>query len=590
MAEPLRKRRLGRVGAELRAVDGVEENHGLVFVTHHSHRPGRFDLCTFISGDDRPAGSQWSGPFSGRPELARQLAPAIFQIYRDAPAPTVYRVIFTLRTYWRLFDKFEAIAPVNSVADLNDLHGAFQMREGIGRTYTGTFLKIANQARQTIGLPPLYWPVKEDGVRHAELPDHKAVAAIYQRLKHDVYAALARWRQEQSQFGHCFPTKLEVQKVFLLFLLRTGWNPQTALDLDVHSECVFPHPTSPDHHIVRSVKARGNTEQVAIGLEKSKLSPGNLVRIMIEHTRWLRDETLVKLKLADSEFSAAAPADQPELRRHIAELRRISITPWVYATQDAQPSALNQSYSMHKGKPLMQLLIREINATGNFPFLIPDSIRPTDLRDAYVGFAYQQSGYSWMVAKLAAGHKSIASVKHYLRQRQWKAFGEQKVAAFQSALWSEIQERRVIDPAVLFALVERGEITEQQRLRWLEHKDRTRVGVGCRDFRNPPRRLVPDHVSGTGCRVQRCMLCPLAVVFPDSIDHLARRLAELQHIHQSIPLQAWIESSFDEELINTESALQLFDGAKVEERLSYWRTAIAKGWHVPLQMEGEYAS
>lgn len=377
--------------------------------------------------------------------------------------------------------------------------------------------------------------------------------------------------------------------------MRTGWNAQTALDLDVEGNWRAPHPTSPEHHLIRSTKTRGNTEQVAVGLEKSQTSPGRLLDVLLERTAPLR--ALVKKKLSALEAQyRIAPSE--ELRLEIAEIRARSKSPWLFVDVSRQNTVLCltlKTYGLLQRQSVLRLWIREMNAKtltsskANKPFLVPETFTISDFRDAYVDFAYEASGFNWLVAKLAAGHPSLNSLKDYLRKRRWKAEGEKKVSAVQEALWKEITERRIVDPVFLRALVDRGTISEEQRQRWLDHKDRTRVGTGCRDFKNPPKSVAPEHVPGTGCRVQRCTLCSHAIVFQDSISHLARRLSELETLREKLPLITWLQSSFLEEVEATEAALSLFDLAKVRELTQHWHAEIASGRHTVLQFEGAYA-
>jgi hypothetical protein len=228
-------------------------------------------------------------------------------------------------------------------------------------------------------------------------------------------------------------------------------------------------------------------------------------------------------------------------------------------------------------------------STGDsIPHLVSPSLNVSDLRDSFISFAYRNSGYQWLVAKLAAGHSSLGALTDYLRKHRWRAHGEAQVRKLQSALWSEIRERQVVDPAILHALVQRGEVSDVQRQRWLDHKDRTRVGMGCRDFYHPPREIAPEHKEGSGCRIQRCTLCRHGIVFSDSIELLARRLAELTWLRARIPLMSWIESSFPDELESLEATLELFDKTKVLSASESWKREIEGGRHRVLDQEGSY--
>lgn len=574
MVEPQRKK--PSASSNVRPIYPARSAHSLVLVTTHAVRPARLDLRSFRDGDPRPAGKVWKGPMAGRPKLIAQLLPAIRTHYQDAPKKTVGRVLHVLRTYWRLFDRHAAVAATKDVADINDVHGAIQLREGIDRADTQVFLLLVNDARTTLGLPRLFWPLREKQTGSAELPSRKHVARVYHFVKRRAYQAIDRIELALQQQVDPVLTMDEVWYLFLLFVLRSGWNRQTAMNLDIES-CLLPHPTSTAHHVVRSIKARGNTEQIAIGLEKSVLSPGNIVRFLIKATAGLRQQVQRQLdKLGP--VPTTGESDNRRLLR--AKLGLMLKTPWLFSGRSG-PTMLGESRVL---KPILL----EINASLPVEQHLSESMTLGDLRDAYIAFAYEYSGYSWIVAKIAAGHKGLESLKSYLRQRQWKAHGERKVLRFGDAMWSLINERRVVDVAVLHAMVERQEVNQEQVDRWLAMKDRTRVGTGCKDFKHPPTHIAPNHVTNTGCRIQRCTLCPHAILFQDSIDLLARRLAELTTLKERIPLSTWMESSFPDEFEATEHHLRRFEARLVQSRVEHWRGAIATGQHRILHLEGSY--
>lgn len=580
MVEPTRKRDLGQTGGGVTLLPKQKKRQALVFVSHHPERPGKLDLRSFRDGDQRPKGKLWLGPFKGRPRLIAELAPVIERYHLASPAHTLDRVKLMLRCFWRLFDRHEGLAPVRSIADITDLHGALQLREGVDRGMTSPFLIIVNLARREAGLTRLSWPVNEDKQHTSELPSRRHVALIYHYLKRKAYKTIDRIDSTLANGVPAAPDQSEVFNLLVLFLLRTGWNRSTAMALDLGT-CIAQHPTSTDHHVVRAVKTRGNTEQAAIGLEKSVLSPGNLLRFLGRATHGLRAQVQHEI---DRLRSSPDLSDPDQWRMKLAQLEGLVSSPWLCEIRRGLGvTTISPTLSMRS-------IVREMNEAAEPEFRVPETITVSDLRDAYIGFSYEYSGYSWMVAKIAAGHKSLRALKAYLRQRQWKEHGEKKVRLFGESLWTLIEQRQIVDPAILHAMVERGQITEGQVQRWLAHKDRTRVGTGCTDFRNPPRRLSPEHVEGSGCRVQRCVLCEHAIVFPDSADHLCRRLAELKSIQTTIPLTAWLESSLPEEMEITEATLNRLDPDTVARCLTFWTSEIEGGRHRPIDMEGSYAT
>lgn len=595
--------------------------------------------------------------FKGRPTLVAELAPYYRVILATAPKNTVNSAVHALRLWWRLFDRLQELAPVSEAAHINELHCALAVREGIRRRDFHWLLRPLNLVRNDAGLPDLHVELPHDPPVQSSLSDKRAIAVIYQDLKFRLRACFSRFEEadilaasgrvlnplETAETNNSegdvhatyraylkasgkhlainvpglfltrkytsklnslalpvfglYPRKADVQAALLLFLIKTGWNAQTAIDLDIKGSWLRPHPTSSQHHLVVSIKSRGNTEQIAVGLEKSELSPGRIVQRLLERTRPLR--AFIEAQL-DTEQQKLQKIQSDEQHIEVAKLRRLAQSPWLFVdcTRDNSILALDlNTYRTISHEPVLRQWIRERNEREQSlaskqidkkVYLIPESITISDFREAFIAFSYEGSGYNWLVAKLAAGHTSIESLKTYLRKRQWKAYGERQVASFQEAMWSEIRSRRIVDPAILRGLVERGVVTEVQRLRWSAHKDRTRVGTGCKDFQNPPIQISPEHVKGCGCRVQRCTLCPHAIVFEDSLEHLARRMAELEVLQGQVPLTAWYQSTFPEEVEATRTTLELFEPNKVDAVKKFWLREIQDGRHVVLQFEGIY--
>lgn len=399
--------------------------------------------------------------------------------------------------------------------------------------------------------------------------------------------ATAVKKRAEALYG-LYPSMLDTQYLLYLFILKTGWNATTALAIDIE-DYLTPHPIASTHHVIHSYKARGNTEQIAIGLNKSLLSPGGILSLIIERTKPLRERLISNLRQLYT--IRKNDGSNPKLDSEIKRLESEKSSPWLFiGISSAEPRALTNFNCLlvtdgHTQTSGLRLIIRDINQARSVDKHLSYDITLTSLRDSYISHEYETSGYSWLVAKLAAGHKSMESLKSYLASRHFKAHGDRKVKQLTNILWSEIRLHRCVDPAILRARMDRGELTEAQRLTLTS---RTRVGTGCSDFENPPKYLAPNHNDGDGCRIQRCTLCHHAVLFDDSYEFLARRVAELEHIHRNIPFVSWSQSSYQLELDNAMAALSQFDNKLVQSRIDFWKGEIEAGRHRPILQEGDY--
>lgn len=622
MAEPIRKREKAHGGAGptsdvlLRRENPSHQNNPLIFLTTHETKPHLFDLTEFAEGANGPRRAlnqwHWKGNFRGRRELIHELAPSIRLLHGSSSTSTGRRVEGALRELWRLLDLCDAlpgIEPLRSVRDFTEMHEAMQMRHRCDGEKAEAFIRIVNAARASLGLHRLSWTASS---RAGPAPCKdglglRQTGAIYTVLKNRVRRLYAEWDSNPS----AVPSKSDARNVLYFQLVKTGWNEGTALAIDI-DDFVRPHPTDPQRELLHAIKARGDTEQIAHSMCKSEWSPANLVRKMIERTLPLRRTLRVRLETLQGEIGAQCHLwDEKTVARkklEAANLRNSIRSPWLHVAKPFSASAAEYTpedsgwaiaalsiqdtgrrpgSGPNAGKTALDLLIEEANV-----LLKPEEkiqrITLSDLRDAFIGFSYERHGYQWLVAKLAAGHSSIKAAISYLRKHRYKQRDEGMVRRLGNGLFDEIRTYRIVDPAILFALVQRGVVTPEQRARWLAGKDRTYVGMGCLDYRNPPKSISPDHVQGNGCRVHRCSLCEHAVAFEDSVDGLARKRAELAYLRESMPLPAWLASSFVDEFERTDGYLVRFDAQTVRVRVGFWAKEIAEGRHVPLQFEGDH--
>lgn len=567
--------------------------------TTHSVRPGEINLHEFAHGVSESQlykRRNLTTGFSPRPELIAELAPYIKICSANAPIATVQNINPSLRCWWRIFDECDEIAPVRTLKDLNEIHNAAFLRKGSGSykhfRSVMTFIRVA---RHELDLPPLYWNAPQRPAPMKGVVNQRTVSLIYHCLKRRCFEVLQRYSDEPARR----PSRSDITDAFMLFLLRTGWNVQTALDIDVTVDrdgtlsCLSPHPTSRDHHIVTSRKARAQgRDQFALGANKSQLACGNLLQALVNQSAGLRTSLSVDLVGLTVQLSSVHPADRDTLVARIKNMKAMIRSPWLFEksprpSSPSEISHLTSSFASTVGSRYMAAITRAVNESLQPSAKKIKRIAISDLRDAYIEAQYERSGYSWLTAMLAAQHGSIDSVAVYLRKRQYKAHSEKRFLSVTEKMWESVIHRKAIDPTWIAGKLEGA--TATQLTRWQEGKDRTRVGMGCRDFYNPPKATSPSHVTGTGCRTQRCTLCPNGIVFTDSLKHIARRVEELLHIQSSISVMSWSQSTFPEEMETALKILQeVFEAATVRTWRAYWSEQIRNGSLLPLSIEGVY--
>lgn len=172
----------------------------LRFRTQHPTKPTDVDLTVFATGQvkARGTGRLRNGPFTGRPELIEQLAPALEDRLSPLAAKSVFQHLQALRTWWRLLDSLEREAPnapsVTSVAQLGELHRQRAMDDGMSRLPFGNFLLHVNNTRLALGLKELVWqrPAERYGGGRT-LPPEWQSSMLRRELKHGWFAIVDRW-------------------------------------------------------------------------------------------------------------------------------------------------------------------------------------------------------------------------------------------------------------------------------------------------------------------------------------------------------------------------------------------------------------
>lgn len=353
---------------------------------------------------------------------------------------------------------------------------------------------------------------------------------------------------------------------------------------------------------MRGFKARGGTEQFTDGLFKSLGSPGTILQTLIKRTEPLREKLRKDLQSRQTELSrlrsqSAEQADIDATLKAIHDMQHGIRSPWLYTEAKSSAGTINwlKDSNYHKlgaSKIFLECLISNVNrqqpADQQLAILLAG-----DFRDAFAAYSYLSTGGSVLSVMRALGHRRPSSTQGYLDNTLINERSQAVFRAFSQSLWDEIKVHGRADPTILAQWSRGGQVTEEHRQRLVDYRGlrRSRMGVGCKDPTHPPKAIDPSFVAqgASMCRVQRCMLCiEHAVIFPDSLPGLVKRLTELRHIKTRMPLQTFNESSFDTELENTELALLGFDPAEVEKHVNHWEQQINRGKHRIIDLEGAY--
>lgn len=184
----------------------------LYFWTHHPTENYAVNLHPFADGEfenPHPSGKHvgtWKGAYTGRPNLIAELAPAIqASVYRLTNGGAVgYEA--SLRAWWRLFEAFENTKLANgqhppqieSVANLNELHGAFAYQNGLTKEAFTRLIVIINNTRRLMKLPVLFWQIPVRAHRERKLVSDDQAKEIKIALKQDWERVRKTWARNDS--------------------------------------------------------------------------------------------------------------------------------------------------------------------------------------------------------------------------------------------------------------------------------------------------------------------------------------------------------------------------------------------------------
>ncbi|MGQ7939614.1 hypothetical protein [Paraburkholderia sp. D1E] len=399
-----------------------------------------------------------------------------------------------------------------------------------------------------------------------------------------------------------YPDSYDIRVAFHLCLANTGWNAAVLLDLDVNQDIVEPHPKDPSRYLLRGNKNRGHSEHVSEGLFKSQGSAGVILQTLIARTQPLREHLMKELNALKLEYGrlhadGASEALRAACWKRIASLEQGVRSPWLYVTPgttSVEWLASTDDYSRGLTREVrggfLAELITNLNARQPSDKQI-SMLKAGDFRDAFAGYAYRVSGGMVLYVMKVLRHKHLKTTLAYLDNTFINEESVKLYRMFSESFWDEIRVHGRVDPTILAQRSQAGSVTDDERRRLQEYRTlrRSRIGVGCKTPTSPPKHIAPDFVvdGKSMCSVHRCTLClEGAVIFPDSLPGLAKRMAELRHIEANMSAVAFLESSFGEEMRNTEFALKHYDQQEVASLIAEWEQKIRSGTHRVVDLDG----
>lgn len=562
---------------------------------HNGGRPYWADLSGFVGGDWGPQPRadgvpiRWSGDFQGRRSFAYSFAEVL--VKERPPKLTFEKYGFALRTFFRFLDDIDFDQSIGGVHELRDVHGV-QLRSWLTRHGLGNYTVILNvltKMRSDPGLRPLVWQTDEGWRRtrsERTSPTVKAIVRLYRAVKKEAGQAKtrrpagSRAAQAGSKKASGAPGQHDTALFVWIFLLKTGWNLGTVLSIDISNpDWAQDDAAKPGYVTIQGYKERAAAFQTTTSRTVPEWDPYRVVQYMLEWTKPLR--AVVRGRLAKAE-RRSKERPSPKVDTEVARLKEVLKSPWLYrrAVKGRTDVLAFEHRDCTDLNRRVRTLARRHGLLKSHPEL--KEMMTSAARRTWIGEAYERSGFDIVVAKALAGHRDLSTTQRYVRTRHFRNAARERFRTVQDAVFEDLSAGKPFDATRVRLMVEQGKITEEQACRLLDIRARTRVGMGCLEPRNPPRKVAPRHRAGTLCAVQRCTGCAHGVAFEESLPYLARRLVELRLIQERLPDVSWSGSSFEAEAASTEKTLAGFDSARVLDAMNEWDGRFSRGEaHVP---------
>lgn len=358
--------------------------------------------------------------------------------------------------------------------------------------------------------------------------------------------------------GANVPSSLEVAASVMMVSMETGWI-DTVWGIDLKEEwyslrrgASTEQLAKTDSVVLQATRPKTSIRQRAIGAAGSKFRSFQLIMDLLERTEFLRECLRERRQLLEKK------KPDRQVRAEIVEIDIRLRSPWLYYTgKGTGATAVGLGKAGTIGSNLETLKAKTIETLspdrGHDESLVTaiNALRWSDMRDAFATHIYDASFGNIFLVKRALGHREVATTRIYLRQKRQLRERFSLVSKLTNVILTEVGANWTIDPTILHMRVNDPNFSEADRERLFF---RTRLGMGCANPRAPDKDLAPNHVEGTDCFVQRCILCRQGFIFSDAYADLADRHADLIWLRKKTLPDRWLTSNLSWELEAIEKA------------------------------------
>ena len=496
-------------------------------------------------------------------ELSQRFAKtAILQI---SPPAFIYR-------YPNLVIQDDYLSPAPGGLTLSPI--AVQYRTAIISSVLRRTLALGNKGSATTGVP-----------LHALLKESKLLAAagwvdhVYHNRKNQYLHANDRTEEalsrchsyiagydakrlgitEQHQFLHrALPTKDELQCAFALFLLRTGFNSSTALEI-LPGKWHRPHPIhgeSGTYVDIFAIKNRPISKlQSAQSSTNKEFSAYDVMRRVIVWTEPLRHMLAKRTQAIEATIrdksNGLSAQERMDLRRTLPQLRDLQSRAWLVVQEDGTIAQLDVRWASLNAA----LATAGVTRKSGEPVKLSQGMT----RRAWAIFAYEKSGANLILTKIALGHSDFASLITYIATQKRRSEHRRDWLNLGGALLRQFQTGQSTAPAIIRGLISSGRLTEEEGDRLASGTSISARGMQCSDPTRPDAHIDPSHRAGEMCTVQNCYDgCSRAYPTFDTAIYVVREMSRLEQLKSSVDIVTWTASEYGERLAVAEEILRQY--------------------------------
>jgi hypothetical protein len=369
--------------------------------------------------------------------------------------------------------------------------------------------------------------------------------------------------QQITEGLHAFvPRQNDLRAAIGLFLLHSGWNISTALDLDA-TNWWRPHPTHPDilaQIFAPKVRAKGRIQH-AYSLKSKAFRPFDIIQRVLRWTEPLRASLQQRLAVLEK-MLLEDPTNEllQSEREYIASIvKRV----WLFVNLDGRiVAAAKQDMRWSWVNLLFKQAGVEVDGA-------PVQFTQSLTRKSFAVFVYETSGYNLIVTQVALGHKDFSSLLAYLDRKRIRTANRRSWFHLQVEVLKGLEAGALMS-TLLAKKLRKGSISEEEVHALEQRSARTRQGFACADPMNPDKKADPGHRDGQVCREQRCLTgCSKAFATWDTAQWLALYVLELRRRRDQTPFPLWSESDDDIDLRVAEDLLSCYSDAN-QKRAFAW--------------------